>query len=90
MRAGLTPDSAPGERLDARNGLAACPPHDAAFDTGMITVNGGLLIHVARPLAEAIRTDPITRLYYGQPPLRGNPPAPRRSTRARHQIPRLA
>lgn len=63
-------DSRPSERLDPRNGLAACPPHDVAFDTGMITVNGGLRIHLARPLAEAIRADPITRLYYGQPPLR--------------------
>ncbi len=36
----------------------------------MIAVNGGLRIHLARPLAEAVRTDPITRLYYGRPPLR--------------------
>lgn len=63
-------DSRPSERLDPRNGLAACPPHDAAFDTGMITVNGGMRIHLALPLAEAIRTDLITRMYYGQPPLR--------------------
>ena len=63
-------DSRPAERLDPRNGLAACPPHDAAFDTGMITVNGGLRIHLARPLAQAIRTDPIAHQYYGQPPLR--------------------
>jgi len=63
-------DSTPSERLDPRNGLAACPAHDVAFDTGLLTVNGGLRIHLARPLAEAIRADPITRLYYGQPPLR--------------------
>ena len=34
-------DSTPGERLDPRNGLAACPAHDVAFDTGLLTVNGG-------------------------------------------------
>jgi len=45
------------------NGLAACPAHDVAFDTGMLTVNGGLRIHLARPLAEAIQTDPLARQY---------------------------
>jgi putative restriction endonuclease len=63
-------DSTPGERLDPRNGLAACPPHDVAFDTGLLTVNGGLRIHVASPLAEAVRADQMARQYYGQPPLR--------------------
>jgi putative restriction endonuclease len=63
-------DSTPAERLDPRNGLAACPSHDAAFDTGMLTVNGGLRIHLARPLADAIQTDRLARQYYGRPPLR--------------------
>jgi putative restriction endonuclease len=63
-------DSTPHERLDPRNGLAACPAHDVAFDTGMITVNGGLRIHLARPLADAVETDPLARQYYGRPPLR--------------------
>jgi putative restriction endonuclease len=63
-------DSSPAERLDPCNGLAACPAHDVAFDTGMLTVNGGLRIHLARPLAEAIQTDPLARQYYGTPPLR--------------------
>jgi putative restriction endonuclease len=62
-------DSTPSERLDTRNGLAACPAHDVAFDTGLLTVNGGLRIHVARSLAEATRTDPLARQYYGRPPL---------------------
>jgi putative restriction endonuclease len=62
-------DSTSGERLDPRNGLAACPPHDVAFDTGLLTVNGGLRIHVARSLADAVRTDQMARHYYGQPPL---------------------
>jgi putative restriction endonuclease len=63
-------DSSPAERLDPRNGLAACPAHDVAFDTGMLTVNGGLRIHVARSLADAIKTDSLARQYYGKPPLR--------------------
>jgi putative restriction endonuclease len=63
-------DSTPSERLDPRNGLAACPAHDVAFDTGLLGVNGGLRIHVARSLADAVQTDPMARQYYGQPPLR--------------------
>jgi putative restriction endonuclease len=63
-------DSSPAERLDPRNGLAACPAHDVAFDTGMLTVNGGLRIHLARQFAGAIQTDPLARQYYGKPPLR--------------------
>ena len=34
-------DSAPSERLDLRNGLAACPDHDVAFDTGLLTAGAG-------------------------------------------------
>ena len=63
-------DSTPGERLDPCNGLAACPPHDVAFDTGLLMVNGGLRIHVARSLADAVRADQMARQYYGKPPLR--------------------
>jgi putative restriction endonuclease len=63
-------DSTPSERLDPRNGLAACPAHDVAFDTGMLTVNGGLRIHVACSLADATKADPLARQYYGKPPLR--------------------
>lgn len=62
-------DSTSAERLDSRNGLAACPAHDVAFDTGLLTVNGGLRIHVARQLSEAPRADPLARQYYGRPPL---------------------
>jgi putative restriction endonuclease len=63
-------DSTPSERLDPRNGLAACPAHDVAFDSGVLTVNGGLRIRLARPLADAIRPDSLARQYYGRPPLR--------------------
>jgi putative restriction endonuclease len=62
-------DSTPTERLDLRNGLAACPAHDVAFDTGLLTVNGGLRIHLTRSLADASDHDPVTRQYFGRPPL---------------------
>ena len=62
-------DSSAAERLDPRNGLAACPSHDVAFDTGMLTVTADLKIHIARPLADAARGDHLTRQYYGRPPL---------------------
>lgn len=63
-------DSTPRERLDHRNGLAACPAHDVAFDTGLLAVNGGLRIHLAGTLAAAVEADPVARQYYGHPPLR--------------------
>ena len=62
-------DSTSTERLDTRNGLAACPAHDVAFDTGLLAVNGGLRIHVARSLSDATAADPLARQYYGRPPL---------------------
>ena len=46
------------------------PAHDAAFDKGMITVNGGLRIHLARSLADAVQADALARQFYGRPPLR--------------------
>jgi putative restriction endonuclease len=60
-------DSTPTERLDPRNGLAACPAHDVAFDTGMLTVNGGLRLHVARSLADATKADPLARSLLKKP-----------------------
>jgi putative restriction endonuclease len=63
-------DSTPAGRLGPRNGLAACPAHDVAFDTGLLTVNGGLRIHAAHSLAGAVQSDPLARQYYGRSPLR--------------------
>ena len=54
------------ERLDIRNGVAACPTHDAAFDTGLITVNGGLRVHRAPRLEESSRVDPGVGRYFGK------------------------
>ena len=35
----------------------------------MLTVTADLKIHVAQPLADAVRGDHLTRQYYGRPPL---------------------
>ncbi|MGH3189207.1 MAG: hypothetical protein ACRDOU_19330 [Streptosporangiaceae bacterium] len=40
-----------------------------AFDTGLLTVDAGLQIQVSGALANAVRGDPLTRQYYGRPPL---------------------
>lgn len=53
------------ERLDPRNGLAACPMHDAAFDTGLITVNGGLRVHRAPHLKHSAEADAEVDRYFG-------------------------
>lgn len=57
------------ERLDVANGVAACPSHDAAFDTGLLWVNGGLRIHASTDLDAALREDPGMVAVFGRPPL---------------------
>ncbi|MCC7062053.1 MAG: HNH endonuclease [Planctomycetes bacterium] len=52
------------ERLDSRNGIAACPMHDRAFDAGLLTVNGGCRIHRAKGL-EARLADKVTDQFFG-------------------------
>ncbi|PWU43493.1 HNH endonuclease [Micromonospora globispora] len=61
--------SEPAERLDVQNGLAACPTHDVAFDTGLVTVNVDLRIHVRPALEHLARIDAATRGAFGRPPL---------------------
>jgi putative restriction endonuclease len=58
-------DSNDRERLDPLNGIAACPTHDAAFDSGLITINGGLRVHRAPPLKASSTTDPGVGRYFG-------------------------
>lgn len=57
------------ERPDLGNGLSACPTHDVAFDTGLLTVNGGMRIHVKSSLARQVAIDAATRSAFGRPPL---------------------
>jgi putative restriction endonuclease len=59
----------PSERLDARNGLAACPAHDVAFDTGLIAIDGDLRIESSTRLVDAVQADRIANQYFGHPPL---------------------
>lgn len=63
------------ERLDASNGIATCPMHDAAFDAGLITVNGGLRVHRARRLQRSRAIDPGVEHSFG-PSLRSTLRAP--------------
>lgn len=58
------------ERLDHRNGLAACPTHDVAFDQGLLTVNGGLRIHVASVMERAVAAGGGAQHFFARPPLR--------------------
>ena len=52
------------ERVDFRNGLAACPMHDAAFDRGYLTVEDTCNIVKARVLQESIEKDQGVRSYF--------------------------
>ncbi|EPX61769.1 putative restriction endonuclease [Cystobacter fuscus DSM 2262] len=54
------------ERMDVANGITACPTHDAAFDTGLLTINGGLRIHRAQPLRASMAADAGTEWYFGE------------------------
>lgn len=58
-------DSDNRERLDPANGLAACPVHDKAFDSGLLMVNGGLRIHRSETLLESIEADDKSADYFG-------------------------
>ncbi len=78
-------DSNNRERLDPRNGIAACPVHDTAFDTGLLTVNGGLRIHRSDQLEASIGLDSRAEDYFGERgigdrlivPATGSPPRKR-------------
>ncbi|WP_433537206.1 HNH endonuclease [Micromonospora sp. CA-249363] len=61
--------SNPTERLDPRNGIAACPTHDVAFDTGLLTVGHDLRIHVRPEVQQAAESDSAVRSSFGHPPL---------------------
>jgi putative restriction endonuclease len=58
-------DSKPRERLDPRNGVAACPIHDVAFDQGFLTVNGGMKVHRAGALGVLVARDSAAEHLFG-------------------------
>ncbi|WP_433792583.1 HNH endonuclease [Actinoplanes sp. CA-252034] len=57
------------ERLDITNGLTACPTHDVAFDTGLITITPELRILVRPDLEKAVAINPGVGAAFGRPPL---------------------
>lgn len=57
--------SANAERVDPLNGLAACPTHDAAFDSFLLTIGPTLNIVPSLVLAAAIRSDPLVARNFG-------------------------
>ena len=59
-------DSTNRERRDPRNGVAACPTHDAAFDKGLITVNGGLRVHRSQRLRASVQRDKGVEHNFGE------------------------
>jgi putative restriction endonuclease len=83
-------DSTPPERLDTRNGLAACPAHDVAFDTGLLTVADDLTVLIGDTLARSVLEDEMTRHYYGQPPHARLAPPPGGGPAAAAEVPGLA
>ena len=62
-------ESTSQERLDVANGLTACPTHDAAFDTGLLTVDSRLRIHIHTDLHRRTDSDPALHAAFGRPPL---------------------
>lgn len=62
-------DSTNKERLDRRNGLTACPTHDVAFDTGLITVNKDLSVSYAPGIENDVKLSPPLHHALGKPPL---------------------
>lgn len=58
-------DSDNMERLDVRNGLAACPTHDAAFDGHLLTISPDMTISRSPQLERAIREDTVLSRNFG-------------------------
>ena len=54
------------ERVDVRNGLVACPTHDAAFDRGYLTIGDDLGIRLATILRRSVIQDQGVRQYFGE------------------------
>ena len=55
-----------GERVDPRNGLAACPTHDAAFESYLISVDAEGRIVRSAALERAIAADTSWRHNFGE------------------------
>ncbi|MFC9360047.1 HNH endonuclease [Rhodococcus sp. NPDC057014] len=62
-------DSTGKERLDNRNGFTACPTHDVAFDTGLITVDSDLNVKYSPGIESDMTIEAPLRAALGKPPL---------------------
>jgi putative restriction endonuclease len=62
-------DSTGKERLDNRNGFTACPTHDVAFDTGLITVDSDLNVKYSPGIERDMTIEAPLRAALGKPPL---------------------
>jgi len=62
-------ESSNRERLDISNGLCACPTHDVAFDTGLISVSSDLAIQIKPVLVTRAAQRPEVAAAFGRPPL---------------------
>ena len=51
--------------MDFLNGLAACPTHDAAFDSLLFGVNSELKIVLSPALQRAVEFDPVIARNFG-------------------------
>lgn len=58
------------ERLDPQNGISACPVHDSAFDTGLLTVGCDLRIERASALVTTLEVDAGFDRFFGAGALR--------------------
>ncbi|PFG18773.1 putative restriction endonuclease [Serinibacter salmoneus] len=66
-------DSDGHERLDITNGLAACPTHDAAFDSGLMTVRSDpphLAVTLSARMRHAVETNAAVATTFGPAGLR--------------------
>ncbi|MFD4421399.1 HNH endonuclease [Agromyces sp. NPDC058484] len=58
-------ESTNSERLDTRNGLAACPTHDAAFESHLIAVDRSGRIIRSEAVQRAVTSDPAWDRAFG-------------------------
>lgn len=63
-------DSTSPERLDTRNGVAACPTHDRAFDVGLMTFTEKLEMRLAPKLLRLLAEDPAASMSFNAPLMR--------------------
>ncbi|MCX7522593.1 HNH endonuclease signature motif containing protein [Microbacterium sp. STN6] len=59
-------ESSGRERVDPLNGLAACPTHDAAFESHLLTIDSSRVIIRSPSLERAVATDSVWAQFFGE------------------------